>query len=169
VIIFQVIMIPNILLGLVLLTAITAALTIVIYSLRVGITPMPSSRKARNAILRLLRQDTVPATVYELGAGWGTLAVAIAKSLPGARVVAIELSPIPFLFAKVYAALRDCRNVTLVRKDFLRTDISDADAVVCYLYRGAMIKLGPKLQSQLRPGARVISNTFSLPGWKRSG
>jgi len=38
--------------------------------------------------------------------------------------------------------------------------------VVCYLFPEAMRALDEKLRRELRPEARVISNTFALPGWK---
>jgi hypothetical protein len=37
--------------------------------------------------------------------------------------------------------------------------------VVCYLFRGGMQQLAPKLSAELKPGALVLSNTFALPGW----
>ncbi len=38
--------------------------------------------------------------------------------------------------------------------------------VVCYLYPGAMRKLKDKFEQELAPGTLVVSNTFSISGWK---
>lgn len=47
----------------------------------------------------------------------------------------------------------------------MKDDLSKASLVVCYLYPGAMTKLSSKLALELKPSARVISNTFEIPTW----
>jgi hypothetical protein len=153
----------------VLLLCIAAAVSIVAYTLRCGISPMPSSRRAAAILLKILRDNAVCGTVYELGSGWGTLAVTIARGLPQARITAIELSPVPYLFSKAYAAVCRCGNVTFVRKDFFTVGLEDADAVVCYLYRGGMERLADVLQRQAKPGTIIVSNTFALGRWNPAG
>jgi hypothetical protein len=59
-------------------------------------------------------------------------------------------------------------NLKLVRRDFLNDDLSKASLVVCYLYPGAMAKLSSKLVMELKPSAKVISNTFKIPSWTPS-
>ncbi|HLM43981.1 MAG TPA: SAM-dependent methyltransferase, partial [Myxococcaceae bacterium] len=49
---------------------------------------------------------------------------------------------------------------------FFRASLSEASAVVCYLYPGAMSRLAPKLTQELAPGTRILSHTFALRGWK---
>ncbi|MGH6912863.1 MAG: class I SAM-dependent methyltransferase, partial [Geminicoccales bacterium] len=39
-------------------------------------------------------------------------------------------------------------------------------AVFCYLYPGAMARLRPKFESELGPGALVVTNSFPVPGWE---
>ena len=145
------------------LTAIAAVL-IVVYSLRVGITPMPSSSAARRRILELLPGD-LDGTILELGAGWGGLAVALARHCPAAHILAYELSPVPWLVARLRAAVGRRRNLTVRRRDFLRDSLAGADAVVCYLYPGAMLALAEKLPRELRPGTPVVTHAFRMPGW----
>lgn len=131
------------------------------YTQRVGISPMPTLGRARRAML-----DHVPAdagTIYELGCGWGTLAVPLARLRPGARVIAYELSPVPWLVARLRAS--GVRNLEVRRGDFFKATLGDADAVVCYLFPRGMERLRPKFEAELRPGAVVISNTFQVPGW----
>ena len=82
----------------------TAAVLIVVYSLRVGITPMPSSGAARRRIVELVPAD-LEGTILELGSGWGGLAVALARRFPAAQVVAYELSPVPWIVARIRAAI----------------------------------------------------------------
>jgi hypothetical protein len=141
-----------------------AAVLIVAYSLRVGITPMPSSGAARQRILELIPAD-LGGTILELGAGWGGLAVALSRCFPAAQIVAYELSPVPWLVARLRVAVGRHRNLSVRRCDFLRVSLAEADAVVCYLYPGAMEALAKKLSQELRPGTPVVTHAFRLPGW----
>ena len=71
----------------------------------------------------------------------------------------------PWLFMKLRIFLCGPRNIRLVRRNFLNDDLSRASLIVCYLYPGAMEKLSSKLVMELKPSARVISNTFEIPSW----
>lgn len=131
-------------------------ISIVGYSIWLGISPMPSSFKARKAIASLL--PDVTGQVYELGAGWGSL-LGLLSRYPA--VTAFELSPAPFAVAWLIAS----KPVKVVRADFFHQDLSDAGLIVCYLYPGAMGRLQEKFERELKDGCWVISNTFAVPGW----
>jgi predicted RNA methylase len=138
-----------------------------LYTWITGISPVSSTFKSRKKIIK-----TIPVTqkgyIYELGAGWGALAIPLARRCPGATVVAYELSPVPYLFMKLRTSMFGPWNLKLVRRDFLNDDLSKASLVVCYLYPGAMAKLSSKLVMELKPSAKVISNTFKIPSWTPS-
>jgi SAM-dependent methyltransferase len=140
-------------------------LSIVLYTLWTGISPMPTLGKVRRQLLPLLEPE-LEGTVLELGCGWGTLAFAMADRCPRARVVAFELSPLPFAVCWLRQRLAPRANLELRRQDFFRASFSGAAVVVCYLFPGAMTRLAPKLLAELSPGTRVLSHTFALRGWK---
>lgn len=140
-------------------------LSIVFHTLRTGISPMPTSPRVRRHLLSLLPAET-EGTVLELGSGWGTLAFALADHCPRARVVAYELSPLPYAFSRLRQRLAPRRNLQLVRADFFGASFSEASTVVCYLFPGAMTRLAPRLSTELAPGTRILSHTFALRGWK---
>lgn len=140
-----------------LLLLIVLAASMVLYSLRLGISPMPSSRKAKEAIALLLPEQ-VEREVYELGAGWGTL-LPLLEKYPHA--LAFELSPLPWLISR----LRAPKNVSVLRKDFFQHNLSDAGLVVCYLFPRVMARLKVKFEKELPEGCWVVSNTFAVPGW----
>ena len=140
------------------------ALSILWSTLKTGISPMPSSSKATHRILALARNKT-PTTVYELGAGFGTLAVPLARLFPHAKVITYELSWFPWCIARLRASMAGLGNLSVRRADFLAADLSDADLLVSYLYPGAMHALAQKIESQPSQ-AYLISNTFALPGYQ---
>jgi len=132
-------------------------------SLRSGITPVPSSRKACQAILRAT--EKVPAgPILELGSGWGTLAVALARKYPDRQIIGYEISLFPWLFSILLKHVKRIDNLTLKRGNFLNTELPPAKLLVCYLYPKGMLKLAEKLEREQPQAAMLISNTFALPG-----
>ncbi len=136
--------------------AVLAGASLVYFTLRTGISPVPSNRAQRDAILAALG-DAPKGPICELGAGWGTLACAIADRHPTVPVIAFELSWLPWLVLK----LRARPNLEVRRADFLKADLRGT--FVCYLYRGGMAALKQKLDGMT--GFRLITHTFSVHGW----
>jgi Methyltransferase small domain len=138
---------------------------IVYWSLSNGISPTPSSRKQIREILRAIPKE-FSGTIYDLGSGWGTLAIALAKRRPNCKITGVENSIVPYLVSELLLRFLRIHTVEFHFADFLKYDFRDADMVVCYLYPGGMRKLKPKLEADLNPGTIVISNTFAISGWE---
>ena len=149
---------------LVLVLVVVGVLVSLLYSLITGISPVSSTFGSRKKIIKSASPDQ-QGFIYELGAGWGALAFPLARRCPEATVVAYELSPAPWVFMKIRALIFGPRNLKIVRRNFLKDDLAKASLVVCYLYPGAMTKLSSKLALELKPSAKVISNTFEIPSW----
>jgi hypothetical protein len=136
-----------------------AALSLVVSTLRLGIGPLPTSRKVRALMLSLCPPETT-GLVYELGSGWGGLARAVARQCPQARVVGVEAALVPWAFARLVQALAPEPNLSYRRADFFQQPLSEASLVVCYLFTGAM----QRLSTVLGPRTAVVTSTFALPG-----
>ena len=137
--------------------------SILFWSLRNGISPTPTSARQTETVLRAIPGNLI-GPIYDLGSGWGTLVIAIARHFPELKIVGIENSPIPYITSRILHLFYRQKNVTFIRADFLDCALDDAALVVCYLFPGGMRKLKPKLE-RLQPGTIVISNTFSIYGW----
>lgn len=138
--------------------------SIIFWTIKNGISPMPTSLKAKKCLLEALPK--LSGIVYELGSGWGTLAFPIASRHPDVLVIGYETSPFPYFYSKILSLLKRLPNLKLIRKDFFKISLTDASVVVCYLYPGAMQKLKVKFSEELKPGTLIISNTFAIPGWR---
>jgi len=98
--------------------------------------------------------------VYELGCGDGRIAVIAARKYQ-ARVVGIELNPFLWLWCQLVITIFGVRSrVKVVLGNFYKQDLHGADVVVCYLLPETNKKLEDKLMQELRPGTRVVTNTF---------
>ena len=136
------------------------AMLLLVYQGITGVPPM-SCRSAESAdVVALLQQAGLKkdAIIYDLGSGWGSLVIALARAFPDASIRGIELSPLPYWVARFRA--RRLRNVFLHRGNFFKFNLRDADAVTCYLMIKPMPKLAELLDNTLNPGTPVVSLTF---------
>ncbi len=139
--------------------------SIVYWSIRNGISPMPTSLKVKKGLFELL-PEKVEGDVYELGSGWGTLVFPLAVRYPETHVIGYETSLIPYWISYGFLLAFPKRNLALKRQDFFQVDLKGAHLIVCFLYPGAMEKLKEKFEKELQPGTLIVSNTFAIPGWK---
>lgn len=54
-------------------------------------------------------------------------------------------------------------------RDLWKVELGDVDVVAIYGLQPIMKDLRRKLQQELRPGSVVVSNVFSIPGWRQNG
>ncbi|MDD4616787.1 MAG: class I SAM-dependent methyltransferase [Alphaproteobacteria bacterium] len=123
----------------------------------------------RRKIVNILKKDAMGAAksfykVVDLGSGRGELARNIAKAIPSAKVVGIEISRITSGQASLVQRIFGPHNLSYVRQDFFPYDCADVDAAVFYLNPSMARKAGEKLFRELKPGSLVISHTFPLEG-----
>jgi hypothetical protein len=144
----------------VLLVTFLACLSLLVFQGITGVPPMSSSASEAADVVALLKQANLPAqaNVYELGSGWGSLVIALARAFPDARVRGIEASPLPYWVARFRT--RKLSNVFLQRGNFHRCDLRDAHAVTCYLMIKPMPRLAAQLDRTLAAGTPVVSLTF---------
>ncbi|VUD63851.1 hypothetical protein TDB9533_03195 [Thalassocella blandensis] len=135
---------------------------------------MMSSGKARRVMLRLAREwmgsrtkadtkvdDTSP--FIDLGSGWGTLVVALAREYPDRHIIGYELSWFPWLVSSMRKYCLGLNNLSLYRKNFIDADLNNASILFCYLFPGGMASLYEKLKKDVSQEVCIISNTFALP------
>jgi len=134
-------------------------LSIVITSLKVGISPMPSNKKVSKEIVNLLEKDSNN-TIIELGSGFGNLAIFLASSFPNKQIIAYEISFFPYLISKLLTKVLKIKNLKIYRKNFLKEDIKNA-TLVCYLFPEGMQKLEDKLFDD-SINTQIISSTFAF-------
>lgn len=98
--------------------------------------------------------------VYDLGSGWGFLAVALAKDNPQKQVRGFELSPVPYLFSQLLVQCSGVSNLKIYKKDFLKERL-DTQLLVAYLHPRGMQQVAKKLNEEKFAGV-LLSSTFAL-------
>jgi len=131
---------------------------------------MPSSKKARDAIIQLLESagegtatETESWPIVDLGSGWGSLIIRLAMRYPGRQIVGYELSVLPWLVTVLIGKLLGLKNLSVYRQNFLKVDLSASSIMLCYLFPAGMRTLEEKLATEVTTARYVISNNFALP------
>ena len=104
--------------------------------------------------------------LFDLGSGDGRTVIMAAKTF-GARGVGIELREdlAKKALATFMRTVLDDR-VTIVNGDMFNVNLTSADVVYLYLTTSANEKIRPKLESDLKKGARVVSHDYEIIGWQ---
>ena len=100
--------------------------------------------------------------VYDLGCGDGVI-VATAAQKYGARAVGIDIDPQRVKEATEREQKMGVSDkVKIIQGDLFEADIKDASVVTLYLLQSLNIKLMPKLKKELKPGTRIVSQSFDM-------
>src|SRR5687767_1810013 len=124
----------------------------------------PSPIEVAEGMLQLadvIRDDVV----YDLGSGDGRIVILAARRY-GARGVGVEIDPKLVWFSRQEAKRHQVEHLVSFRHaDALTAAVSAATVVTLFLTPEANLLLRPKLQRELRPGARVVSHEHHMGDW----
>ena len=104
--------------------------------------------------------------LFDMGSGDGRTVIMAAKTF-GARGVGIELREdlAKKAMGNIHEKGLDDR-VTIMNADMFSVNLTSADVVYLYLTTSANEKIKPKLESDLKKGARVVSHDYEIIGWR---
>jgi hypothetical protein len=102
--------------------------------------------------------------VIDLGSGDGRTVIAAAKR--GATAHGIEYNPDMVALAQQNAAAAGVTGrATFEKADLFESDLSKATVITMFLLPSINLELRPKLLD-LKPGTRIVSNTFTMEAWE---
>jgi len=105
-------------------------------------------------------------TLYDLGCGDGRILVSAVKNFR-AKAVGVEVSEQLAQRANANLHTQGIEGqAKVIQADMMSVDVGGAQVVSLYLPTEANDLLRPKLEKELKPGARVVSLDFKVRGWK---
>ena len=122
---------------------------------------VPTPQEVVDAMLKLAKVSASD-VVYDLGSGDGRIPITAARTY-GARGVGIDIDP-----QRIKEATENLKTsgmgdkVRFLNQDLFTTNISEATVVTLYLLPSLNLKVLPKLNSELKPGTRVVSHAFDM-------
>ena len=111
-------------------------------------------------------ETTAADVVYDPGSGDGRIPILAAQEF-GCNAVGIELDRKLYNYARERTRQYNLtRQVRFEHNDLFAADYRPATVVLLYLLSATTEHLQPLLSSRLRPGARIVSLDFPIPGWE---
>ncbi len=102
--------------------------------------------------------------VIDLGSGDGRTVITAAKR--GSKALGIEYNPDMVEVSKRAAAKEGVSDkASFTKADLFESDFSQAQVITMFLLSSINLKLRPKILD-LKPGTRIVSNTFDMAEWK---
>ena len=102
--------------------------------------------------------------VIDLGSGDGRTVISAAKI--GAKATGIEYNPDMVALSRENAKKEGVGDKTeFLQADLYETDLSKATVITMFLLPEINLKLRPRLLD-LKPGTRIVSNTFTMGEWE---
>ena len=102
---------------------------------------------------------------YDLGCGNGRVVVYASDNYK-AKAVGLEISLPMYLICRLRQLIKPRPNLEFRFKNLFKENLSQADAVYFFgMPETINKKLSAKLKQELKPGAKIISYSFSLIGW----
>ncbi|MDP4224149.1 MAG: methyltransferase domain-containing protein [Bacteroidota bacterium] len=102
--------------------------------------------------------------VIDLGSGDGRTVITAAKL--GAKAIGVEFNPDMVNLSRENAKKEGVTDKTeFIQGDLFEADLSKATVITLFLLPDINLKLKPKLLD-LKPGTRVVSNTFTMGDWE---
>jgi SAM-dependent methyltransferase len=127
---------------------------------------VPTEAAMVRAMLRVAQVGNKD-VVYDLGCGDGRIVIAAVKQYQAARGVCVDIDPVRIAESKRNADTAGVsKRIRFHEGDLFEMDLRDATVVTLYLLPALNERLRPKLFRELRPGTRIVSNSFDMGDWK---
>lgn len=134
------------------------------YAAANGAPWVPTWKKDFKRIERLLDLKDGE-TFIELGCGNGRVCRDLAIK-HNVKIIGIELSLLQFLVAWIQTKLSGLKNITIKFGNAFNQDLMKVDALYMFLMPETYAKIRPKLEKELKPGARVVTYVWPIAGWE---
>lgn len=138
---------------------------------------LPTSSKNIDSMFQILRKQSSIRQRLEmkqniqfldLGSGDGRVVFRAARESLFHRSIGVEINPVLHGFASIRRAVQPkyWNSTNFYMKDLWKMNLSNSHVIAVYGLHPIMDKLGQKMVNELPNGAIVVSNVFTIPGWK---
>lgn len=130
-----------------------------------GYAPLISTDK--ETIKKILDEIEVKeqSMIYELGCGHAKFLRIMEKNFPKTNLIGVENLLSVYLITKIKLKLKRSK-IKLIKTDFFKIDLKNANLIYCYLNNTSMEQLGSIFKQNCKNGTQVISRSFPIPQFK---
>ncbi len=126
---------------------------------------VPTPEKVVKRMLEIAKANPDD-VVYDLGCGDGRIVITAVKDFNVKKAICIEIND--ERLRDTYSNIEKSGVVgraNAVKGNFFEANLSEATVVTMFLLTNVNEMLKPKLESELKPGTRVVSHEFEIRGW----
>ena len=128
--------------------------------------PYAETRPELVAAMHAMAETGAGDHVIDLGTGDGRLAIAAARD-HGASALGVDIDPVLVRAAEANARAEGVADRVAFRtEDLFDTPIGEADVLTMFLLPEVNLRLRPRILTEMRPGARVVSHAFDMGEWR---
>lgn len=136
-----------------------------LWPLAIGAAYSPSSKKVVRKMLEMAEVHPED-LVYDLGSGDGRIVIEAAREY-NARGVGVEADPLRVGWSRLKVMrMRLSSRVKILWGNLFHQNLSQATVVTLFLWGRTNENLKEKLQTELKPGTRVVSYVWKFEGWE---
>jgi hypothetical protein len=127
---------------------------------------VPSAQPTVERLVKLARiQDND--VVVDLGSGDGRIVLTAARDNPKVRGWGVDINENLVRQSNEQAKKQGVSDrIQFFHRNVFDADIGQATVITMWLFPELMRLLRPKLLAEARPGTRLVSNGFEMPGWE---
>jgi precorrin-6B methylase 2 len=125
---------------------------------------VPTPHEVVEAMLKLAKVGPND-VVYDLGSGDGRIPIAAVQKFNAKKAIGIDINPERIKEAESnHKTANVGPRVQFILGDLFEQNIGEATVVTLYLLPSLNVKLMPKLKAELKPGSRIVSQSFDMQG-----
>lgn len=133
-------------------------LTVDTYKLKIG--PTPTTGRVKKQVIKIIDRLN-PASLMDLGSGFGFLSLALARRYPQKMIYSIEAALVPYAVSCLLKLLSAQKNWVIQKANFFELDSLNGELIYCFLYHDRDDLVAAHL-NKIAKGKKVLSSTFSL-------
>ncbi len=135
------------------------------YSLIFGAPYAGLGKKRIRAMFALLNVKKGKKSI-DIGSGDGRIVIEASRN--GLYAFGVEINPILFIYSLIHVKISKAKNTKIFLKDMWQMDFSDYDYITIWGTKHMVKNLGKKIQKEVKPGTKIVSNHFKFEKWKFS-
>lgn len=132
--------------------------------MKLGIGPQGSPKQIANEIISLCKDLDGSGTFLDVGSGWGSMLVPLAKALPDWTFYGIEKSPTPWFVSQFRTMKNNSGNINLFLGDAEKFRYRGYDIIYLNVPKKMMNELTPPLLRNIERGSLVITYRNQIDG-----
>jgi cyclopropane fatty-acyl-phospholipid synthase-like methyltransferase len=106
-------------------------------------------------------------TLLDLGSGDGRVLIAAVEWFGAEKAIGVEIREDLVRASRNEIKKKGLEDrISVIQGDFFQVPMDEADVVVLYLTARALEALGPRLETQLKKGTRIVCHDYGIKGWQ---